>query len=183
MSLKTYLEKHNTARQVLYFSIVGQLSLYAMLLSRVILDLMMKNLTTPVNIAPFPPQALGSFLAFLVSNILCKTVAYILNKKKTFRSDSKAMSGVVIYIVMVVALIVAETIVGTPIQNEFYILFGGKWTGDALNTASVLKPTMYQLCGSLSIIACGVVDSAIVFLVEKFVIMKSPNHSSSNTPV
>jgi putative flippase GtrA len=155
-----------------------------MLLSRLILDLLLKNLTTPVNIVPFPPQALGSFLAFLVSNILCKTVAYILNRKKTFRADSNAVFGAVVYIVMVVVLIVVETIVGTPLQNEFYILFGGKWTGDALNTSSVLKPTMYQLCGSLSIISCGLVDSLIVFLMEKFVIMKSSsNHSSSNTPV
>ena len=183
MSLRTYLEKHNTARQVIYFSIVGQVSLYAMLISRLILDLLMKNLTTPVNIAPFPSQALGSFLAFLISNILCKTVAYILNRKKTFRSDSNAVFSVVVYVVMVVALIVVETIVGTPLQNEFYILFGGKWAGNALNTSSVLKPTMYQLCGSLAIISCGLVDSIIVFLVEKYVIMKPANHSSSNTPV
>ena len=183
MSLRTYLEKHNTARQMISFTIVGQLSLYTMLISRVILDLLMKSLTTPVNIAPFPPQALGSFLAFLISNILCKTVAYILNRKKTFRSDSNAVFSIVVYTVMVVVLIVAETIVGTPLQNEFYILFGGKWTGDALNTSSVLKPTMYQLCGSLSIIACGLVDSIIVFLVEKFAIMKPSDHSSSKTPV
>ncbi len=183
MSLKTYLDKHKTARQIIYFSIVGQISLFTMLISRLILDLLLKNLTNQVNIQPFPPQALGSFLAFLVSNIACKTVAYILNRKKTFKADSNAIFGAVVYTVMVVLLIVVETIVGTPIQNWYYKLFGGQWTGEALNTASVLKPALYQVCGSLAIITCGIIDSVIVFFMEKFVIMKSSNHSNSKTPV
>ena len=183
MSLKTYLEKHKTAKQIIYFTIVGQISLLTMLITRLVLDLLLKNLTNQVNIQPFPPQALGSFLAFLISNIACKTVAYILNRKKTFKADSNAIFGAVVYTVMVILLIVVETIIGTPVQNWYYTLFGGKWTGSALNTASVLKPALYQVCGSLAIITCGIVDSAIVFFMEKFVIMKSSNHSNSNTPV
>ena len=183
MSLKTYLEKHKTAKQIIYFTIIGQISLFTMLISRLIFDLLLKNLTNQVNINPFPPQALGSFLAFLISNILCKTVSYILNRKKTFNADSNAIFGAVVYTVMVILLIVVETIIGTPVQNWYYKLFGGKWTGSALNTASVLRPALYQVCGSLTIITCGIVDSTIVFFMEKFVIMKSSNHSNSKTPV
>ena len=109
MSLKTYLEKHKTAKQIIYFSIVGQIALFTMLISRLIFDLLLKNLTNQVNINPFPPQALGSFLAFLISNIACKTVAYILNRKKTFKADSNAIFGAVVYTVMVVLLIVVAS--------------------------------------------------------------------------
>ena len=183
MSLKTYFDKHKTARQILLFTLFGQAALLSQILSRLALDLLLKNLTNPVTIAPFPSQALGSFLAFFGSNVICKTVAYILNRRTTFHADNNAVFGAVVYAVMVVILIVIETIAGTPVQNAFYRLFNGQWTGNALSTSTALKPGLYQLCGTLSIMACGIVDSIIVFFMDKFVIMKSSGHSSSNTPV
>jgi len=165
------------------FTIVGQTALFTQIFSRLGLDLLLKNLTNPVTIAPFPSQALGSFLAFFISNVICKTVAYFLNRKATFHADNNAVFSAVVYTVMMVIMLVLETIAGTPIQNAFYRLFKGQWTGSSLSTSTVLEPGLYQICGTLSIMACGLVDSIIVFFMDKFVIMKSSGHSSSNTPV
>jgi len=173
MSVKSYLNKHNTIRQVLFFIVIGQTALLAQILSRIGVDIMLRSLDGTVSIPPFPEQPVGSFMAFLVSNIIAKVLSYILNRKKTFRATGNAVPGAVIYTILVVVLIVVETIVGTPMQNFFYILFHGTFSGNAPTTATVLDPGLYQLCGTLSVLTCGLMDSIIVFLMSKYVIMRS----------
>lgn len=182
MSLKSYFEKNNTARQILLFTLFSQAAFLTQILARLLLDVLLKTLTQPVHIPPFPAQALGSLIAFFASNVAAKTVAYVLNRRTTFHATTNAASSAVIYAVMVIILVLAETAAGTPLQNAFYRLFKGPWTGDVLTTASASKPALYQLCGSLAVIACGLADSVIIFVMDKFVIMRS-DHSSSNTPV
>ena len=110
---------------------------------------------------------------------MAKTLSYILNLKN-FRSENSSR-GLIIYTVMTFVFIVFESIVGTPFQNVLYRLFKGSWTGE-ISTATVNNASLYQLCGSLSIITTGLVDSVITFIMDKFVIMKPSVKVQKNKP-
>lgn len=160
---------HNQA--VLFF-IFSSLAALAQYLSRFLFDLSFKNLAGFVDVWPFPRQATGSFLAFLFSNIIAKVLSYVLNRKKTFKADNDVTKSMGIYLVMVILLIVIESIIGTPLQNWLYVLFGGAQSGTYLSTATALDPALYQICGTLSPMLYGIGDFLIVFFMDKYVIMK-----------
>jgi putative flippase GtrA len=158
--------------QVFLFFILSSLAGCAQYVSRFLFDIWFKGLDSIVSIWPFGKQALGSLLAFLLSNIIAKVLSYILNRKKTFKADNNVASSLAIYIVMVVLLIIVETIIGTPLQNWIYALLGGTYEGQSLTTATVSDQVLYQICGTLSPMLYGIGDCVIVFLMDKYVIMK-----------
>ena len=167
--------------QLILFVAFSSIAAIAQLGSRVIIDLLLKNLTQTVEIWPFGKQALGSFIAFLVSNIIAKVISYVTNRKTTFKATNNAVSSAVIYTVMVVALIIIETIIGTPLQNGLYGLLGGEFSGAELNTSSALSPSLYQICGVGAQAIYGFFDGIIVFLMDKYVIMRNDTPTDSNT--
>lgn len=167
--------------QLILFVAFSSIAAIAQLGSRVIIDLLLKNLTQTVEIWPFGKQALGSFIAFLVSNIIAKVISYVTNRKTTFKATNNAVSSAVIYTVMVVALIIIETIIGTPLQNGLYGLLGGEFSGAELNTSSALSPSLYQICGVGAQAIYGFFDGIIVFLMDKYVIMRNDTPADSNT--
>ncbi len=170
--VKAYFNRHKTQLQVVWFLIFGLICLLAQLGSRAICDLAFQNLTTTVNIWPFSSQSLGSFLAFLISNIIAKAISFITNRKKTFKARGNVYISIVIYVVVVIALIIIETIIGTPIQNGLYTLFGGTYVGDALSTSTVNSQGLYQTCGIISQMLYGIGDAIIIFFLDKYLIMK-----------
>ena len=167
--------------QLILFVAFSSIAAIAQLGSRVIIDLLLKNLTQTVEIWPFGKQALGSFIAFLVSNIIAKVISYVTNRKTTFKATNNAVSSAVIYTVMVVALIIIETIIGTPLQNGLYGLLGGEFSGVELTTNSALSPSLYQICGVAAQAIYGFFDGIIVFLMDKYVIMRNDTPADSNT--
>lgn len=167
--------------QLILFVAFSSIAAIAQLGSRVIIDLLLKNLTQTVEIWPFGKQALGSFIAFLVSNIIAKVISYVTNRKTTFKATNNAVSSAVIYTVMVVALIIIETIIGTPLQNGLYGLLGGEFSGAELTTSSALSPSLYQICGVAAQAIYGFFDGIIVFLMDKYVIMRNDTPTDSNT--
>ena len=167
--------------QLILFVAFSSIAAIAQLGSRVIIDLLLKNLTQTVEIWPFGKQALGSFIAFLVSNIIAKVISYVTNRKTTFKATNNAVSSAVIYTVMVVALIIIETIIGTPLQNGLYGLLGGEFSGAELTTNSALSPSLYQICGVGAQAIYGFFDGIIVFLMDKYVIMRNDTPTDSNT--
>ncbi len=171
-SLQTYFGKHESQLQVAWFLIFGLLALIVQLGSRIICDIMLRDLTRTVTIWPFPTQALGSFLAFLFSNILAKVISYITNRKKTFQADNNIYFSVIVYIVVVVSLIIIETIIGTPLQNIIYSFLGGTFSGTAQTTAAAVSPALYQVCGVASQLIYGIGDAVIIFFMDKYVIMR-----------
>lgn len=177
--IKKYLDKHKTLYQFIFFNIVSFIATIVLLSSRLFLDLCFAPIDTIVDIWPFGTQALGSLLAFLISNTLSKLLSYIGNRKKTFTANNNLAISVIIYIAVVLLLTLLETIIGTPIQNWLYELFGGTYTGIELTTASVVDRQLYQVCGTLSPLIYGIGDMAIMFVLDKFVIMtkrtKEPN--------
>lgn len=167
-----YFERHKSQLQAVWFLIFGLAALIVQLGSRVIFDIAFQGMEDTVNIWPFPAQSLGSFLAFLISNTLAKVISYITNRKKTFQANNNICVSIVIYVVMVVVLILIETIIGTPLQNGLYVLFGGDFLDEAQSTASALSPVLYQVCGVASQLLYGIGDAVIVFFMDKYLIMK-----------
>ncbi|MCD8325173.1 MAG: hypothetical protein LUC90_00370 [Lachnospiraceae bacterium] len=167
-----YFERHKSQLQAAWFLIFGLAALIVQLGSRVIFDIAFQGMEDTVNIWPFPAQTFGSFLAFLISNTLAKVISYVTNRKKTFAANNNICVSIVIYVVMVAALIVIETIIGTPLQNGLYVLFGGDFLDEAQSTASALSPVMYQVCGVASQLLYGIGDAVIVFFMDKYLIMR-----------
>lgn len=99
---------------------------------------------------------LAGFIAYLVANIVAKVISYILNRKKTFAAVNNLAFSFTVYVIMCVALIVAETFIAAPIQN-FWIGIG--------------VPESWA--GMVTVITYSIPDFLIVFLMEKFVIMNN----------
>lgn len=170
--IHAHLRRNKTERQFVLFMFYGFFALIAELLARFGCDIAFKKLDFMLNIWPFPEQALGSFLAFMISNLLAKTISYVLNRKKTFQANNSAIWSGTVYALLCLVLLIIETIVGTPLQNKLYFLFGGRYNDPDFSTVSALRPGLYQLCGTLSQIIYCSVDSVIMFVMNKYVIMK-----------
>ena len=99
---------------------------------------------------------LAGFIAYLVANIVAKVISYILNRKKTFAAVNNLAFSFSVYVIMCVALIVAETFIAVPIQN-FWIGIG--------------VPESWA--GMVTVITYSIPDFLIVFLMEKFVNMNN----------
>ncbi|MCD7755656.1 MAG: hypothetical protein LUJ09_04900 [Firmicutes bacterium] len=167
-----YFEKHQEQLQVVWFLTFGLAALFAQLGSRILCDLAFQNMDGTVNIWPFPSQTLGSFLAFLISNMFAKVISYVTNRKKTFQANNNLRFSVIAYVVLVVALIIIETAIGTPLQNGLYTLLGGDFAGTTQATASAQSPGLYQVCGVASQLIYGIGDAIVVFFMDKYLIMK-----------
>lgn len=99
---------------------------------------------------------LAGFIAFLVANVVAKVISYILNRKKTFAAVNNLAFSFSVYVVMCVALIVAETFIAAPIQ--------GMW---------IKVGVPEDVAGMVTVITYSIPDFLIVFLLEKFVIMNN----------
>lgn len=99
---------------------------------------------------------LAGFIAYLVANIVAKVISYILNRKKTFAAVNNLAFSFSVYVIMCVALIVAETFIAVPIQNF--------WIGIGVPA---------DAAGMVTVITYSIPDFLIVFLMEKFVIMNN----------
>lgn len=172
--------KKKSIKQVILFMLFSSIAAVTQLASRAIIDILLRGLTQMIEVWPFGKQALGSFIAFLVSNIIAKVVSYVTNRKTTFKANNNKVRSAVIYTIMVVLLIIIETIIGTPLQNGIYGLLGGTYEGPVLSTATVNNVTLYQICGMLSQAIYGLGDGIIVFFMDKYVIMRNDEKKDGN---
>ena len=106
----------------------------------------------------FGNYTMAAFISFLVGNVAAKAISYILNRKKTFGAVNNLVFSMTVYVIMCVALIIAETLIGEPLANAYKKLF-----------ASI--PALVEWAPTLSMITYSIADFLIVFLMEKFVIM------------
>lgn len=152
-----YVNTHKTLMQAILFMVFSILAFVSQLAVQAIFNVALKSLDQVVNIWPFEPQALGLFISFLIANIVAKVISFVMNRKKTFNANNNKIFSAVSYTIMVVVLIIVETIIGTPL-------------GDALLKASngVLGDWAY----TISMIMYSMADFVIVFLMDKFVIMR-----------
>ncbi len=171
-AVKNYFIEHPKKREVFLYIIFTFIAFVCDLLTRFVFDMLLKGYNDVVEIWMFPPQAIGTLIAFLMANIVAKVVSFIFNRKTTFNANNSKLFSIISYTIMCIVFIIIETIVGAPIQNQLYIWMGGAYNGTTLTTASVLNQGMYQLCGSLSQMIYGICDFVAAFFLDKYIIMK-----------
>ncbi|MGI6042446.1 MAG: hypothetical protein ACOYBH_09560 [Candidatus Alectryocaccobium sp.] len=170
--IKAYFIEHPQKREVLLYIIFTFIAFVCDLFTRFIFDILLKGYDQVVKIWIFPPQAVGTLIAFLIANIVAKVVSFIFNRKTTFNANNSRLFSVISYTIMCVAFIIIETIIGAPIQNRLYLAFGGAYNGAALTTMSAVNEGLYQFCGSLSQMIYGICDFVAAFFLDKYIIMK-----------
>lgn len=149
-------EGEKTVVQAILFTLLSMVAFVSQIILVNVIPLIYKD-TTPISAWIFGEQARNAFVAFLVSNVAAKVISYVLNRKKTFAAVNNLAFSVVAYVIMCVTLIIVETLIGEPLAEVFYKLFGGK--------------AEIGLCRTISMITYSMLDFVIVFLMEKFVIM------------
>lgn len=153
----TYIKEHKTLLQAILFMVFSCLAFVAQLGTQALFDWALASVDKVVKVWPFPEQALGTLISFLIANVVAKVLSFIMNRKKTFNANNNKIFSIVTYTIMVVVLIIAETLVGEPLAN-------------ALNDAS--KGMLGDWANTLAIIIYSIPDFIIVFLMNKFVIMR-----------
>ncbi len=76
-------------------------------------------------------EGLGIFYAYVISTTIGYIIAFILNRKTTFKADSNVVLSTILYIIMVVFTIIATAWIGTKFQN-FMVAKGLKNLGDII---------------------------------------------------
>ena len=155
--IATYVKEHKTMLQAILFMLFSCLAFVAQLGTQALFDWALKGVDKVVKIWPFPEQALGTLISFLIANVVAKVISFVMNRKKTFNANNNKIFSAVTYTVMVVTLIIVETLVGEPLAG-------------ALNTAS--KGVLGSWASTLAIIIYSIPDFIIVFLMDKYVIMR-----------
>ncbi|MCD8211586.1 MAG: hypothetical protein LUC17_00985 [Oscillospiraceae bacterium] len=170
--IRNYFENHNGQREAVMFAFFSLLAGIAQLIVRWVLDLVLRNLTTTVEIWPFPEQALGSLLAFLISNVVAKAMSYAINRTQTFQADNDLRVSVVLYTILTIIVIALETIVGVPLQNWCYEIMGGTFTSAHHMTTTAAQLGLYQVAGTISVCIYNFFGGIVVFVMDKFLIMR-----------
>ena len=73
----------------------------------------------------------GIFYSYVISTTIGYIIAFILNRKTTFKADSNVVLSTVLYILMVVFTIIATAWIGTKFQN-FMVAHDMKNLGDII---------------------------------------------------
>ena len=73
--------------------------------------------TQPFRIWIFEYEGIGYLWSFLISTAIGYAIAFVLNRKITFRSNANPVRSVVLYVLMVVFTILVTTWLGTAILN------------------------------------------------------------------
>ncbi len=142
-------------------------SLIAMISEFAILNIMNHiDAITNLNMQPFDwfvfhykgdgVEGLGTMIAFLVSTTVAQIISFVVNRKKTFGSNMNLTFSVVVYFVVIVALICAQTYFAPQIS---YLL------QNSANMGYDLATNIAKMCFSF-------LNFVVLFPLEKFVIMR-----------
>lgn len=160
--IKAFLAKYDTVFQIIKFTLA---SLIAFIVEFAIL-FALGALLKDMNNQPFDwfifhyagdgVNGLGTAITFFVSTVCAQIVSFIVNRKKTFGANNSLTFSIVIYIILIVALICAQT------------YFAPQLAGVLANKFSL----GVEGANSIAKMFFCFVNWVILFPMEKFVIMK-----------
>ena len=136
-----FTEKHAEIWKFIKFTLVGFSSTLVELAVFYLLQyVVFKNIAH----APMPDNGFFNFLAsiglaegqgifysYVISTTIGYIIAFILNRKTTFKADSNVVLSTVLYIIMVIFTIIATAWIGTKFQN-FMVAHDMKGLGDVI---------------------------------------------------
>lgn len=146
---KKFTEKHAELWKFIKFSIAGggssavELVVHMVLLTTVFASMTGEPVTNKV-LQFLNMESKGYLYAYFISTTIGYAIAFILNRKITFHADSNATVSIVIYIVMVIFTIFANTWIGTVI-SDFIMAKGwnNNWTDLLLKVIVMVIPTLW----------------------------------------
>ncbi len=105
----------------------------------------------------------GGFLAFLISTAIAQALTFILNRKKTFKANNNVVWAAIMYSLMVVVIIIANTALCGIIKDGI---------AEAMLKGNCTQSATDFVSGTVSKMTGGALAWIIAFLMSKFVIMK-----------
>lgn len=139
-----FLDKHAELWKLVKFMIMGAASSIVELAVHYVLTLFVFSGYTkePFNFLGLSfEEGRGYFYAYLISTTVGYTIAFILNRKITFKADANPVRSVILYIIMVIFTIFATSFLGTAINNWMNSI-GAAALGEAIS-----KPIVVILAG------------------------------------
>lgn len=134
---KSFAKEHENIWQLIKFIIVSSISGSIELVSYILLN---SVILIALNAEPFSwwifnysggsAGGLGTMIAFLVSTALAQVVAFIVNRKKTFKANNNVFYSAVMYIIMVVFIVCVQTYFGPLLVTGLdKIINNPDWSG------------------------------------------------------
>ena len=163
---KGFFDKHKTILQLILFMVLSLLCFIAQFVCIYLFEWIFKEAgyTYTVELWVFT-QPLNSFIAFLIANVVAKTLSFIMNYKTTFKSNSNKLFSAISYTIMVVALIIIETVIAHPLADAYASI--------AVNAGWATYDQAINICTAISTMTYSMIDFFIVFIMDKFVIMRN----------
>lgn len=174
---ENFTQSHQTLWQFIKFFIFSQLAGLVELVSFFFLDKFLPD-KLPADFDFFvfhytneKGLCLGAFVAFFVSAILAEIVSFLVNRKATFNANNNFAKSAIAYLVLVICVICLKTWIVTaltPLVTNITASFGNE---------SIQQLLIDWVPKLLSM----VVAFAIIFPMNKFVIMKHTDESKEET--
>ena len=122
-----FTEKHAEIWKFVKFMIVGSgSSIVELGVQMLLLYVVFKNLDTPINnglLVYLHLDSLKILLSYMISTAVGYTIAFILNRKTTFKADSNVALSATLYFIMVIFTILANGWIGNNMNNLFIAWF------------------------------------------------------------
>lgn len=168
--LKDFINTHENLRQFVFFSLFSFLCFAAEMATFYFVYYIcdVTGYTEPLKWFVFDYSApesggKGGFLAFLLSTAVAQALTFILNRKKTFKANNNVVFAAIMYAVMVVAIIVANTALCGIIKDAI---------AEAMLKGNCSQAATDFVSGTISKMVGGALAWIIAFFMSKFVIMR-----------
>jgi len=160
---RAFIEKNKGIWQLIKFAFVSMLTAVIEIVTFAVLLMTLRNVNTPINWFIFNYEAiegggggLGQLIAFLSSITIAQVLAFIINRKKTFKANNNLAFSITAYIIMVAVLIIGLQIYTAPLMVDAI--------DKALDNLTVTE-FLVKVIQMLS-------TFVITFLCNKFIIMR-----------
>ena len=173
------INSNENVRQMVVFTLFSFICGGSQLIITLILPMLLKLSSSPVLQAAFPGFYIGSvplfqylgkdglggvsdFIGFLVGSVIGQVLTFILNRKKTFKCTNNIVVSGIMYTIVAVAIIFAQTLVCGAILNAL---------NNAVPDASdFLSGTVFNLVAQA---VSGILGLVMSFLGNKFLVMRN----------
>ncbi len=177
--LKEFVETHEDLRQVVLFSLFSFLCFAAEMATFYSVYYICESCSFAAPLKWFvfdysAPESggKGGFLAFLLSTAVAQALTFILNRKKTFKANNNVVFAAIMYAIMVVAIIVANTALCGIIKDAI---------ASAMLKGNCSQGATDFVSGTVSKMVGGALAWIIAFLMSKFVIMRKKKEPGNDT--
>lgn len=164
-----FTDKHQTLWQFIKFLVFSQLAGLVELVSFAILsNILPAKLPSDFDVFVFhytndKGLCLGAFVAFFVSAVLAEIVSFLVNRKATFNANNNFAKSAIEYAILVIVVICLKT-----------------WIVTVLTPIVENITDMQLLIEWIPKLASMVIAFAIIFPMNKFVIMKHTDEKEKN---